>query len=137
MDELLTLDELNAGVSAKSEYLVIDKKDDIAAVFDRDELWKHGEEKIKRIYRIEGDKFRLIDLKAITREVVDLVSAKVKVRDLVDEIVRTTPPEVLLEAFRRLQQPKLKEKAKATKGCYGINIPGNRGQRSIELVLRT
>lgn len=136
MEDLLTLEELNAGVAEGREYLVIDKKDNLAVVLDRQELMKHGEGKIKRIYQIEGDKFKLVDLEAITHEVIDLVSAKVKVRDLVKEIVQTTPPDLLLEAFRRLQFPKIKAKAKATKGCYGIAIPGTRGKKPIELVIR-
>lgn len=136
MEESLTLEQLNATLWQGREYLVIDPKDHIAVIMDRLEMIKHGEEKIKRLYKIEGDKFKPIDLETITREVVDVVSAKVKVRDLVDEIVRTTPPDLLLEAFRRLQQPKLKEKAKPTKGCYGLKIPGNRGQKPMELVIR-
>ena len=136
MNDLLTLNEVNAKVSATTEYFVIDKKDGIAVVFDYNELLRRGEEKIKRIYRIEGDKFRLVDLVEITKEVVDIVSAKVKIRDLVKDVVQTTPPDILLEAFRRLRQPQLKAKATATKGCYSIRIPGNRGQKSIELVLR-
>lgn len=134
--ESMSLDSI-AQTLTKTEYLVLDIKDQLAVVFSRNALDEHGEQRIRRIYRVVDGKFYKVDLKDITKQITDLIVTKIKVRDLAEEVVKTTPPEVLLESFKRLQHPKIRAKVKAEKGgCYELLIPGTKGQQPVSLYLR-
>ena len=129
--------DLIAQTLSKAEYLVFDMKGQLAVVYDRNALEDHEEQRIRRIYQFKDGKFYRVDFKGITKQITDLIVTKIKVRDLAEEVVKTTSPEVLLESFKRLQHPKIRAKVKAeTGGCYELLIPGTKGQQPVSLFLR-
>ena len=135
---MVTISEVMAE-SKNTEYTVIDKKTGFVIVFDRIANFERDEERAKRVYKIVDPKVGLLEevkLGKVIEEIIEIVSDKVEVKELLEETLRTSDPNDILEALRRLKQPKLAEKTKSTKGCFSLKIAGNRGQRPLELVIR-
>jgi len=122
----------------EKEYAVIDKKAGLLTIFDLQANIQKGEQRIKRVYRlVDEETVEPIDFGRTVREIIAKVSEKVDVNKLLEEVLTTTTPEEVLEALRRLQQPKILKETKAKPHCYGIVIPGNKGQKPIELLINS
>jgi len=135
--KMKTITELMDELS-KTEYLVIDKYDGLVIVYSRETLIEHGQERIKRLYEIiDAQKGYVseIDVNGAIQEIISKISDKIELKKVLKEAVATNNPKNLVEALKRLQDQKLRKKAKPVKGCYSIKIPGNKGQRPIELTL--
>ena len=132
-----TIQEILNGLS-KTEYLVVDKYDNMAIVFDRGISKQIGQEKIKQMYEIVDISKGLvseIDVNGAINELIQKISDKVELRRMLKQAISTNNPRDIVEAIKRLREEKLLKKAKPTRGCYSIKIPGKKGQRPIELVL--
>jgi len=132
-----TIQEILNGLS-KTEYLVVDKYDNMAIVFDRGISKQIGQEKIKQMYEIVDISKGLvseIDVNGAINELIQKISDKVELRRMLKQAISTSNPRDIVEAIKRLREEKLLKKAKPTRGCYSIKIPGKKGQRPIELVL--
>lgn len=132
-----TISEVVSELS-KNEYLVIDKYDSLAIVFDRGTLQMRGQEKIKQMYEvIDFQKGLLseIDINSAIREIIEKISDKIELKRMLKEAIKTNDPRDIVGALKRLRDETLAKKVKPTKGCYSMKIPGKKGQRPIELVL--
>jgi len=123
---------------SEREYLVIDKKVNVAVVFDRIANTVHGEERTKRMYILkDAENVEPVDLNGAIRELVKTIEGKVKIKTFLSEVIKTSSPEDILEAIKRIKDEKLKAKMKMRKdGCVYISIPGKKGQRPVDIYLR-
>lgn len=135
MKKETTIGEVNDNL-VKTEYLVVDKKDGLAIVYDRVTMDDHGVQRVKRIYKLlENGAVEKVDTDAVLDEVIDLIKDKIELRDLLREVLRDTHPIEVMEALKRLRQPNLRAKVTPERRCYSLVIPGTKGQKPLELTM--
>lgn len=111
----------------KREYCVIDKKEGLVVVFDRMANMKHGEERIKRIYRITSRE-NLVEVdfeKAISR-IMDALHDKLSLREVLAEILRTSSPDDIMKALKALESEKAT--VKKEDGCLALTVVDEAGK---------
>ena len=114
------------GELEKDQYPVIDKEAKLVTVIN-------SEDQTKRIYRIvreyplELEEIE-IDLDKMASQLAEHFDSKM----LMDEVLRKTDTDQLLELKERLETPDASIKSK--KGCFSLLIGGKRG-RPVELTL--
>jgi hypothetical protein len=117
----------------KSDYLVVDPKEHLAVVFSRLALFKHGEQRVKRIYRImEDGTLESFNVNKAISEIIGQVADKVELNTLLKEVIRTSYPKDIIEALTLLKSGKPKISV-AGKGCYSIMI--GKGKKAVEFAL--
>jgi len=119
----------------KTEYVIIDRKEDLVLVCNR-KAWGEGiPESVKRLYRIVDHTQGLveeIDIDGARKALVEKVRDKVDLNKMFEQALKTVPPKDVIEALRRVCEG---GEVKPTKGCYSLVFRGSKGQRPIELVL--
>lgn len=134
MSKVILVTDVMAGLR-QHEYIVYDKKAELVLVYSMRDEGEH----VKRMYKMVDVNLGVvdpIDLNGVIREIIEKVEDKVEVKKLLEETLKTSPPSDILEALRRLKQPKKLAETKTKPGCYSLNIPGNRGQRPLEIAIR-
>lgn len=117
----------------KSEYLIVDPKEHLAVVFSRPALFVHGEQKVKRIYRILDDgALESFNVEKAISEIIGQVADKVELNTLLRQVIKTSYPKDIIEALNLLKSGKPKISA-AGKGCYSIVI--GKGRKAVEFAL--
>jgi len=131
-----TMNEVIAELT-KAEYIITDPKEGLVLVCDRRALEEGIPESVKRLYRITDQKQGLvekIDIDGARRMLVEKVRDKVDLNQMLEQALRTAPPEDVLEALRRVCEGGEK-KVEPRKGCYSLVFRGRKGQKPVELVL--
>ena len=131
MSTLFTLDEINKMVPDGDGYMVADKKFGLAVIFESHmELYEPtgemvpGDARISKLFeRMPDGLYREINYAAMREDLKNFFIEKMNVADIAQEVVDTTSPKALLEATRRLKDPEVRRKARATTGCYAFVIP--------------
>lgn len=146
---MTTLDEIQKNLT-EEDYLVADKKRNLACVFRQQmEIFEPtgekvpGDARIIKIYKATtSGEYNEIDYESLKEFMKDFFKEKMDVDALTEEVARTTPPGVLIEAHERLQDPEIRKRARAKTGCYAFVIPpldaaaeGEKG-KTMELFLR-
>jgi hypothetical protein len=127
-----TLQDLVASLK-KSEYLIIDPKEHLIVVFSRLALYIHGEQRVKRIYRIlEDGSLESFNVNKAIDKIIEQVADKVELNTLLKEVIRTSYPKDIIEALTLLKTGKPTIKATG-KGCYSIMI--GKGRKAVEFAL--
>jgi hypothetical protein len=119
----------------KTEYVIIDRKEDLVLVCDRIAFGEGIPESVKRLYKIVDYKQGLveeIDIDGARKALVEKVRDKVDLNNMLEQALKTVPPQDVIEALRRICEGR---RVKPTKGCYSLVFKGSKGQRPIELVL--
>lgn len=116
----------------KNEYLVIDQRERLAVVYSRNALFVHGEQKVKRIYKImEDGSVESFNVDKAVNEIVDRVTEKIEVKTLLRQVIRTSYPKDIILAVNLLRSG---ETISATpRGCYSIMI--GKGKKAVEFAL--
>jgi hypothetical protein len=127
----ILLQELAAKLK-NSEYLVLEPKEHLVVVFSRVALAVHGEQKVKRIYRIlEDGSLESFNVDKAVSEIIDRVSDKVELKPLLKQVIMTSQPIDIIHALALLKSGK--PISATPKGCYSILI--GTGRNSVEFAL--
>ncbi len=137
----MNLDDIYRQLNEK-ERLVIDGNS--AAVYgyitinanDNDENTLRMEhEQVLRIYQCVDSEWEEVDYDTIVSEITDAVKDKVVIEDLMAEVLKDMPLNIVRRIHNRLKNPGVKEGIKTSKGCYFISIPGSEpGMENDELI---
>lgn len=128
----ISLQDLAAKLK-KSEYLVVDPKEQLAVVFSRIAVTVHGEEKVKGIYRImEDGSLESFNVNKAISEIIEQVADKVELKTLLTQVIKTSYPKDIIDALTMLKSGKPKISATG-KGCYSIMI--GKGKKAVEFAL--
>lgn len=90
----------------KKEFISIEKGDvNLVMVFDHVALVKKNEKKIVRLYKLcdDGETVTPVDVNFITQMIVDAVQNDVDVKELLTEVFKNTPPDLLMKIGSQLQ----------------------------------
>jgi hypothetical protein len=137
MKKDMTMNDVMASLTM-TEYVIMDRKEGLVLVCDRGKLEEGIAEYTKRIFRIVDHKQGLvlpIDLDGARAALIEKVRDKVDLNQMLDEALKTVKPKDVIEALRRVCEPKGDKRIEPGKGCYSLLIHGRKGQRTIELVL--
>ena len=92
----------------KKEYISIEKGDvNLVMVFDHQALVKKNEKKIVRLYKLgeDGETVMPVDVDFIIQMIVDAVQNDIDVKELLTEVFKNTPPDLLMKIGTQLQSP--------------------------------
>jgi len=115
----------------------------LVMVFDHEALIKKKERRIKRLYKLCPDGIHVseVDVEMLIKTLVEKTKEGIKVEELLKEAFIKTSPDLLLEAYKRILVMKKKPIAGASSSgnyrhcCYSLIVPGEKGQKKIEIVL--
>ena len=120
----------------KNEYCVIDTKTDLVIVYDRTANTQHGEERIKRLYKVVGkDRFEEFDVDAGIAELADKLSEKVELQEILKEVLRSSQPSDIIKALEALKEPTT-EIVKEP-GCIAFNFKNEKGRSIAYFAVRS
>jgi len=92
----------------KTEFISIEKGDiNLVMVFDHNALVKKNEKKIVRLYKLgdDGETVTPVDVDFVIQMIVDAVQNDVDVKELLIEVFKNTPPDLLMKIWAQLQSP--------------------------------
>jgi hypothetical protein len=84
----------------KKEFISIEKGNiNLVMVFDHDALVKKNEKKIVRVYRLheDGETVTPIDIEGVIIKLIQSVKKNVNIEELLTEVFRNTPPDLLIQ----------------------------------------
>jgi hypothetical protein len=84
----------------KKEFISIEKGDiNLVMVFDHNALVKKNEKKIVRLYKLgdDGETVTSVDVDYVIQMIVDAVQNDVDVKELLTEVFKNTPPDLLMK----------------------------------------
>lgn len=113
----------------KLEYCVIDKQAGLVVVYDKRANLQHGEERIKRLYRInelDPQLLEEVDVEQAIEELAELLSSKVNTKEILMEILKTSNAESIIGALHTLREGKAK--VEKEKGCLAFSISDDKGR---------
>jgi hypothetical protein len=122
----------------KNQWFAFDKESNIGMVMESPALESPDtDDKMVRVFQFDGDNIRELDVEQMTSFIVDAVKDKISIVDLLKEVLKTTGATTLIQAYDRLQNPKVKEAVGTRHGCFAITIPSDTGEELLELVVRS
>lgn len=134
-EKTITLKELQKEMKEKKQPFLVETETGMVIVWKlEDEKGRiYDEAHIDRIFKIRADgKLTELDFSAMTEEIAEYLEQHVPVKEFLKDVLRTTPPEDVIEIFRRIKKG---AKVTADDGCFIMNIGGMRG-KPFQLSLR-
>ena len=109
----------------KKEFISIEKGDiNLVMVFDHQALVKKGERKIRRVYKLcpDGETVTKIDTEGIILKIINSVKEDIDVNELLEEVFKNTPPDLLIKIDKELTEGLLIEASSEPSYhcCYSI-----------------
>jgi len=129
----MNLGDLNNELEA-GEYFVVDPDYQLAVVFARHNELEDGP---RRVFKIVHGDLEELDYKDIIERLLKMLVDKVDMRDYMKEVLLTTPPGKVIEAFENLEGEEVLEGVSAIPHCFILSIPSKKpGRENIEIALR-
>jgi hypothetical protein len=140
-----TVNDIVKSLNSNTEFMSIERGDiNLVMIFDHKALIEKKERRIKKVYHLQKDGQTVvkIDVDTVIKILVQKVKKEVNVEELLVEVFTKTPPDTLLEMYKRLTQPK-PTPVKAGSGtngsyshcCYSLIIPGSGKEKQLEIVI--
>ena len=114
--KLLTYSEILSQIKG-TELFSFHQKMGYALVTDSDD-------RVKRLFKMKGDKFEEVDVKAVVKMIAEYLSKHISLEKLLEDKLLHKPLEVILQLEKRV---KAKGKVKEHKGCYFLVVKGEKG----------
>lgn len=141
-----TVNDIVKSLDSKTEVMSIERGEiNLVMVFDHTALIEKKERRIKRLYHLQKDGQTVIriDVGTVIKILIEKVKKEINVEELLEEVFTKTPPDTLLEMYKRLTKPKpVKVKAGAgTSGsyshcCYSLIVPGSgKKEKRLEIII--
>lgn len=140
-----TINDVIKSLNSNTEVISIERGDiNLVMVFDHKSLIEKKERRITRLYHLQKDGQTVIriDIETIIKILVEKVKKEIDVEELLEEVFNKTPPDTLLEMYKRLTKPKpVKVKAgSGTSGsyshcCYSLIVPGSGKEKKLEVII--
>lgn len=140
-----TVNDIVKSLDSKTEVMSIERGEiNLVMIFDHTALIEKKERRIQRLYHLQKDGQTVIkiDVETVIKILVGKVKKEINVEELLVEVFTKTPPDTLLEMYKRLTQPK-PVKVKAGSGssgsyshcCYSLIVPGSSREKKLEIVI--
>jgi hypothetical protein len=140
-----TVNDIVKSLNSNTEVMSIERGEiNLVMIFDHTALVEKKERRIKRLYHLQADGLTVIkiDVETVIKILVEKIKKDIKVEELLTEVFTKTPPDVLLETYKRLTRPK-PVKPVAGSGssgsyshcCYSLIIPGVKTEKKLEIII--
>lgn len=123
-----------------NEYLVFDKNVGMAVIFDREMCMEHGENKIKRIFRIleDGDTVEELPVEKMVNDLAEALLHTIDPKFLIKKVLGEMLPPHLVKAHEVItKHPEAAKQAKTLHHCLIIQLENPvPGESAIEIPIR-
>jgi hypothetical protein len=141
-----TVNDIVRSLNSKTEVMSIERGDiNLVMIFDHVALMEKKERRIKRLYHLQGDGQTVIgiDVETVIKILVEKVKKEINVEELLVEVFTKTPPDTLLEMYKRLTKAKpvkvdagSKTTGYSSHCCYSLIVPGsNKNEKKLEIII--
>jgi hypothetical protein len=120
----------------------------LVMIYDHKALVEKKERRITRLYKLksDGESIEPIDVDLVIKTLVSKIKDGVNVSELLTEVFKKTSPDLLIETYSRLTQPKPKavvagsSTSRVGSGsfshcCYSLFVEGEEGEKPLEIVI--
>jgi len=109
-------------LAGKKEYLTL--YEEMISLCDKDghtiKVWKYNQ---------ELDEFDEIPFEEMTKTIIEFLSKKIDVKDILSDLLKAhTPEQTVVDIYERVTKSNFKASVKSKEGCFSISIGGKKGR---------